>query len=244
MKSPDPAAPSRINVCIVDDEPVVLAAMADYFENAGFVVHRAGTAEALRRILRRERIDLVLLDIRLPDGDGLALMRDLRAQSNVPVILVTSRAEEADRVVGLELGADDYVTKPFSPRELLARAHSVLRRTHGSGEAASPHRDEIRRFAGWQLNLAGHQLIAPDGRQVRLTHAEFDLLAALVNNAGRIMSRNALLDAMSGRDLDPNDRTVDVLIGRLRRKLDPGPGQPGFITTEYGLGYLFAAQVT
>ncbi|MGJ5178580.1 response regulator [Bradyrhizobium oligotrophicum] len=228
-------------IAVVDDEPLIQSTLVNYFENAGFAVRGAETAEQMRRLMARERIDFVLLDIRLPDGDGLALMRDIRAESDVPVILITSRAEEADRIIGLELGADDYVTKPFSPREVLARVKTVLRRTRA---AADPGRHKrLRRFAGWCLDLETHRLTSPTGETTRLTSAEFELLALLVRHPGRIMSRNDLLDVMSNREWDPNDRTVDVLVGRLRRKIEADPAKPQIILTEYGLGYVFAEKV-
>jgi two-component system, OmpR family, torCAD operon response regulator TorR len=232
---------SDVVIAIVDDEPLIQSTLVTYFENAGFAVRSAETADQARRLMARERIDFVLLDIRLPDGDGLTLMRDIRAESDVPVILITSRAEEADRIIGLELGADDYVTKPFSPREVLARVKTVLRRTRAVADRGQGK--QLRRFAGWCLDLENHRLTSPSGESMRLTSAEFELLAALVRHPGRIMSRNDLLDVMSNREWDPNDRTVDVLVGRLRRKIEADPGKPQIILTEYGLGYVFAEKV-
>lgn len=241
MRNVEPLRSSDVVIAIVDDEPLIQSTLVTYFENAGFAVRSAETADELRRLMARERIDFVLLDIRLPDGDGLSLMRDIRADSDVPVILITSRAEEADRIIGLELGADDYVTKPFSPREVLARVKTVLRRTRAVADPA--HDKRLRRFAGWSLDLETHRLTAPSGETMRLTSAEFELLAALVRHPGRIMSRNDLLDVMSNREWDPNDRTVDVLVGRLRRKIEADPAKPQIILTEYGLGYVFAEKV-
>ena len=233
--------PSDLSIAIVDDEPLIQATLMNYFEKAGFQVRAADSVDGLRRLMDREKIDFVLLDICLPDGDGLALMRDIRANSAVPVILITGRAEEADRVIGLELGADDYVTKPFSAREVLARVNAVLRRTKAPTEPGNGKR--LRWFAGWRLDLEEHRLSSPAGETVHLTMAEFELLSALVRHPGRVMSRNDLLDVISHRDWDPNDRTVDVLVGRLRRKIEPDPAKPQIILTEYGLGYVFAAKV-
>jgi len=241
MRAEQAPRPDELVIAIVDDEPLIQATLVSYFENAGFQVRAADTADGLRRLMAREKIDFVLLDIRLPDGDGLSLMRDIRAESDVPVILVTGRTEEADRIIGLELGADDYVTKPFSPREVLARVNTVLRRTRMSRDEGAGRR--LRRFAGWCLDLDEHRLTSPAGEPVRLTAAEFELLAALVRHPGRILSRNDLLDVMSSREWDPNDRTVDVLVGRLRRKIEADPGRPQMIVTEYGLGYVFAEKV-
>lgn len=241
MRAEQAPRPSDLVIAIVDDEPLIQATLVSYFENAGFRVRSADTADGLRRLMAREKIDFVLLDIRLPDGDGLSLMRDIRAESDVPVILVTGRTEEADRIIGLELGADDYITKPFSPREVLARVNTVLRRTRAPREEGRSKR--LRHFAGWCLDFEEHRLTSPAGEPVRLTVAEFDLLSALVRHPGRIMSRNDLLDVMSSREWDPNDRTVDVLVGRLRRKIEADPGRPQMIVTEYGLGYVFAEKV-
>lgn len=233
-------SPQELRIAIVDDEPVIQQSLSTYFEGAGFKVSTADTAMALRRLLAREKIDLVLLDIRLPDGDGLSLMREIRGSSNMPVILVTSRSEETDRVVGLELGADDYVTKPFSHRELLARVNTVLRRTRGEAGRQSA---VSRRFAGWTLDLDGHRLISPEGEISRLTHGEFDLLAALTRHPGRIMTRDDLIAAVTDREWNPNDRTIDVLISRIRRKIEADPSKPQIIVTEYGLGYVFTERV-
>lgn len=232
--------PCDITIAIVDDEPIIQATLTSYFAGAGFSVRAADTADGLRQLMAREAIDFILLDIRLPDGDGLALMRDIRAESDVPVILVTGCADEADRIIGLEFGADDYVTKPFSPREVLARVNTVLRRTRAAPREARTVKR--RHFAGWCLDIENHRLTAPSGETVRLTVAEFEILAALVRYPGRVMSRNDLLDVMNGR-CDCNDRTVDVLVGRLRRKIEADPGKPRFIVTEYGLGYVFAEKV-
>lgn len=232
--------PRDLTIAIVDDEPIIQATLSSYFATAGFGVRAADSGDGLRQLLAREKIDFILLDIRLPDGDGLALMRDIRAESDVPVILVTACCDEADRILGLEFGADDYVTKPFSPREVLARVHTVLRRTLAvPGQARDKRR---RRFAGWCLDLEDHRLTTPSGEVVRLTLAEFEILAALVRYPGRVLSRNDLLDVINGR-CDCSDRTVDVLVGRLRRKIEADPGKPRLILTEYGLGYVFAEKV-
>lgn len=241
MKSGLTVSPQDIRIAVVDDEPVIQQTLRAYFEAAGFRVSTADSAIALRRLMDREQIDLLLLDIRLPDCDGLTLMREIRAKSNIPVILVTSRAEEADRVVGLELGADDYVTKPFSSRELLARVNTVLRRTMSAQKEVKQGK---RHFHGWSLELDAHRLISPDGETSRLTHGEFDLLAALTRHPGRIMSRDDLIASVTDREWNPNDRTIDVLISRLRRKIEPDPAKPVIIVTEYGLGYVFNERVT
>ncbi|ALG73500.1 transcriptional regulatory protein AruR [Azospirillum thiophilum] len=221
----------------VDDEPVARESIASYFQREGYRVSAVGDAASLRLLLAREKVDLVLLDIRLPGEDGLSVIRDLRAESDLPVIFVTGRGDEIDRVLGLELGADDYVTKPFSPRELLARVRTVLRRTADSGRGERG--GQLRQFAGWTVDLTQRSLTSPQGEEVRLTRGEFDLLAALVRHPGQVLSRDALLDEVSHRDAGPNDRTVDVLIARLRRKIEADPADPQLIVTEHGMGYRF-----
>ena len=243
MKWSAPAInPKDVHIAVVDDEPIIQETIAAYLKNEGYKVSTADGATELRRLMDRRQFDLVLLDIRLSDGDGLSLMRDLHANSDIPVILVTSKSDETDRVIGLELGADDYITKPFSPRELLARVHTVLRRLRRAPE--DPRPAALRRFAGWSLHVEDRRLTNPDGEQVRLTLAEFDLLSALVNHPGRVMSRADLVETIGDREWYPSDRTIDVLIGRLRRKIEPDPSRPTMIVTEYALGYVFAERVT
>lgn len=241
MRSALAVRPQELRIAIIDDEPIITETLSAYFGDAGFNVSISENAEGLRQLMERERIDLVLLDIRLPDGDGLSLMRDIRAQSDIPVILVTSRSDEADRIVGLEMGADDYVTKPFSKRELLARVNTVLRRTLSNTPAAPV--TGSRHFAGWSLDLEAHRLTSPTGGTDRLTHGEFDLLEVLTRYPGRILSRDDLIAAVADREWNPNDRTIDVLISRLRRKIEREPGKPSMIVTEYGLGYVFTEKV-
>ncbi|HYG86780.1 MAG TPA: response regulator [Azospirillum sp.] len=232
---------SDFHLVVVDDEPVARETLAGYLEREGFRISAVEDAHGLRGILEREKVDLVLLDIRLPGEDGLSIIRELRTRSDLPVIFVTGRSDEIDRVLGLELGADDYVTKPFSPRELLARVRTVLRRTT---DGARPERHNLtRRFAGWSFDLSQRSLTSPEGQEVRLTRGEFELLAALVRHPGQVLSRDALLDQISHRDGPPNDRTVDVLIARLRRKIEANPADPHLIVTEHGVGYRFAAPV-
>jgi len=232
---------SQKHLVVVDDEPVARESLAAYLEREGFRVTMSKDIRGLRGVLDREKVDLVLLDIRLPGEDGLSFLRELRSRSDLPVIMVTGRGEEIDRVLGLELGADDYVTKPFGPRELLARIRTLLRRTSEPGRPGNNNR--AWRFAGWTLDLATRCLTATSGEDVRLTRGEFDLLAALVRRPGQVLSRDALLDESSHRDGPPNDRTIDVLIARLRRKIEVDPADPRLIITEHGMGYRFAAPV-
>lgn len=234
------------HVVVVDDDPIARESISGYFEQEGFKVSGAENYAGLKAILARERVELLLLDIRLPGEDGLTIMRELRQHSDLAVILVTGRTEEVDRVLGLELGADDYVTKPFSPRELLARARTVLRRLAVAAAAPPPagNADKVIRFAGWCFDPERRRLTSPADEEVRLTRGEFELLAALLRQPGRVMSRDNLLDEISHRDWDPNDRTVDVLVARLRRKIEADPATPRLIVTEHGVGYVFAERVS
>lgn len=228
-------------VLIVEDEPATRALLAGYFHQAGFLVAEAENGRQTRETLLRQPPDLVLLDIELPDEDGFTLARSIREISNVGIIIVTNRAGEDDRVFGLETGGDDYVTKPPNPRELLARARNLLRRTHPS----KMHRAEgtVRRFGGWTMDLARRRLIDTAGKEVRVTRGEFELLALLVRSGGRVVTRDQLIDAVSGTDRTPNDRTIDVLVSRLRRKMGDEGVSPHIILTEKGLGYRLGVDV-
>lgn len=196
----------------------------------------------MRRRLAAGDIDLMLLDLGLPGEDGLALMRSLREHSSVPVIVVTGRGEPVDRIMGLEIGADDYVTKPFDVRELAARVRSVLRRTIEKREKPGDASDAVR-FAGWTLRLDARRLESPQGKTVELTTGEFDLLAALARAPGRVLSRDELLAATRNREAGPFDRTIDVQIGRLRRKIEADPQHPEIIKSVRGAGYVFTPKV-
>ena len=200
----------------------------------------AEDGDGMWRILERDAADLILLDINLPREDGLDLTRKLRAQSSVGIILVTVRTDEVDRIVGLEVGADDYVTKPFSPRELLARVKSVLRRAGDGAREPAPG----RRFAGWAFSAAARKLVSPEGEVVQLTRAEHELLSAMVDHPGQVLSRERLLALITHRSWEPGDRTIDVLIRRLRRKIEQEPGSPELIVTAHGEGYVFTPAVT
>jgi two-component system, OmpR family, torCAD operon response regulator TorR len=193
----------------------------------------------MRDMFAKGDVDLILLDINLPDEDGFALLREIRRQSEVGVIMVTGKGEDVDRIVALELGADDYVVKPFNKRELFARAKNLLRRTMS---ARLVRKDEpVKRFAGWTLNIPRRTLTSPAGEDVRLTRFEFELLATLSKNPGCVLTRDSLIDHTSGRDRASSDRTIDVLIGRLRRKIEATPNDPRIILTVQGVGYVLAA---
>jgi two-component system OmpR family response regulator len=201
----------------------------------------------MRKALADRAIDLVVLDLMLPGEDGLSLCRRLRSDSNLPVIMLTAMGEEIDRIVGLEMGADDYLAKPFNPRELLARIKAVLRRAGASSADAAEATDEQSatrvRFDGWTLDLSKRELISPSGVLVPISGGEFALLATLVAHPRRVLSRDQLLDFARGRDAQPFDRSIDVQVSRLRRKIENDPREPALIKTVRGGGYLFAAKV-
>jgi len=229
-------------VLIVEDEPATRSLLAGYFQTAGFLVAEAENGRQAREAMLRQPPDLVLLDIELPGEDGFSIARSIREISNVGIIIVTQRANEDDRVFGLETGGDDYVTKPPNPRELLARARNLLRRTHPSKMRRAE--GTVRRFSGWTMDLARRRLIDPDGQEVRVTRGEFELLALLVRSGGRVVTRDQLIDVVSGTDRNPNDRTIDVLVSRLRRKMADDGSQPRLILTEKGLGYRLGGDIT
>ncbi|KQP22465.1 response regulator [Pseudorhodoferax sp. Leaf267] len=232
------------HILVVDDDPALRALLLEYLGDNEMRVTAVDSGEAMLAAFDREAIDLVVLDLRLPGEDGLTLARQLRERANVPIVLLTGKAEEADRVMGLELGADDYVTKPFSPRELLARIRAVLRRYHQPTDV--PVRDEQRRafrFAGWELNLRTRRLTAADGSRLELSNHEFSLLVAFCSAPQRVLSRDQLLNLSRLHNAEVYDRTIDVQVLRLRRKIEADPFHPAFIVTERGAGYRFDVPV-
>ena len=233
----------RPHVLVVDDDESVRRLVDDYLVQNDFRVSAAATGAELMSAFAHEVIDLVLLDLRLRGEDGMQLLRQLRAQSQIPVIILTGRSEEADRVMGLELGADDYLTKPFSPRELLARIRTVLRRAHAGQEVHGAPVCRAYRIPGWELNLRTRRLTGDDGGQVALSNGEFNLLAALLSSANRVVTRDQLIEMSRRYDNEVYDRAVDVQILRLRRKLERNPGEPQIIITERGAGYRIAVPV-
>lgn len=232
-------------VLVVDDEEEIRDMIAAYLEREGFGVVAVPDGAAIRRTLAEDSVDLIVLDVRLPDEDGFTLVRDLRRTHDIPVILLTGKSEPIDRILGLELGADDYLSKPFELRELLARIRSVLRRTHAKPRAASEApAGQVKSFAGWSLDQVLRQLHSPKGVEVELTGAEFELLRELVNNPQSPISRNQLLNAAQSRDWAPHDRSIDVSISRLRKKLEKDPGRPTLIKTIRNVGYILTSEVT
>ncbi len=231
------------HILVVDDHRDIRELVGRYLAKNGFRTSTAEDAEAARTVLRNGAVDLVVLDIMMPGEDGLSLCRHLRESTLVPVILLTAMAEETDRIVGLEIGADDYLTKPFNPRELLARIRSVLRRTQALPPSREPNRDGVYRFAGWTLDPARRELTDADGVAVPLSTGEFRLLVAFLDRPGVVLSRDQLLDITRGREAVPFDRSVDNQVSRLRRKIEPDPKVPVLIKTVWGGGYSFGGDV-
>ncbi len=231
------------HILIVDDDAEIRQLLQDYLTRNGMRADAVGDGRAMRAALNSGRYDLVILDLMLPGEDGLTLCRDLRTRSNLPVIMLTARGEDTDRIVGLEMGADDYLPKPFNPRELLARIKAVLRRAQtlpGSGLASDTKR---LRFAGWTLDLSTRQLTSPQGVVTPLTSGEYRLLQVFLEHANRVLSREQLLDLTRGRDATPFDRSIDVQVGRLRRRLADTAQEPTLIKTVRGEGYVLAVTV-
>lgn len=227
------------HLLVVDDDGDIRELFRTYLSGMGYVVLEAADAATLREVLTARPVDLILLDQRLPDADGLALARELRSASDVGIIIITGYGQPVDRIVGLELGADDYVAKPVDLRELLARIRSVLRRRTPRPQGV----DEALLFEGWALDPASRSLTAPDGRTVDLTSGEFDLLMAFVRQPNRVLTRDELMNALHHRDAGPYDRAIDVQVGRLRRKIEADPTRPELIKSVRGAGYLFAPKV-
>ena len=227
------------NLLVVDDDEDIRELLHTYLSGVGYTVLEAADAKALRAVLASHPVDLILLDQRLPDADGLVLARELRADSDVGIIIITGFGQPVDRILGLELGADDYVAKPVDLRELLARIRSVLRR-RSPRPADTP---EALSFEGWNIDPSARRLIAPDGGVVELTSGEFDLLMVFVRQPNRVLSRDAIMDALHHRETGPYDRAIDVQVGRLRRKIEPDPARPVLIKSVRGAGYLFAPKV-
>jgi two-component system OmpR family response regulator len=232
------------HILVVDDQKEICEVVQQYLSSEGYRVSVANDGGGMRRVMDGAEVDLVILDLMLPGEDGLTLARQLREESTVGIIILTGRGETVDRIIGLEMGADDYLPKPFHLRELLARVKSVLRRASSRAQKEKPSGARARaRFAGWHLDLSTRELVSPDGGEVRLTTGEFDLLAAFVNNANQVLSRDRLLDLARNREAGPFDRTIDVQVGRLRRKLEPDPQKPTMIKTVRGTGYIFTPPV-
>ena len=231
------------HILIVDDDREIRDLLGRFLERQGLRVALARDAREARRLWPLGRYHLVVLDLMLPGESGLDFARWLRTQSDVPIVMLTAMGEETDRIVGLELGADDYVAKPFNPRELLARIRAVLRRANGEGERAKEPPPKAIRFAGWVLEPSRRRLTDPQGTEVTLTGGEYELLTVLVERPNRVLTRDMLMDLLHGRQAGPFDRAIDVAVSRLRRKLEDDGRNPSLIKTVRGGGYVLAATV-
>lgn len=230
------------HIVIVDDDRQIRGLLSSYLQGNGFQATAVADGKALDRLLHGRRVDLVVLDPMLPKEDGLTICRRLRAQARVPVIILTARRSEPDRIQGLELGAQDYVAKPFSPRELLARIRNVLGRWD-PGTRGHAHRPERYRFAGWTLDTISRSLIDPNGRTQPLAGSEYRILEALASQGNRVLSRDELMELTTGREAGAYDRSIDVRISRIRRLLDEDARGPAIIKTVYGEGYVIGVRV-
>jgi len=229
------------HILVVEDEPITREQLVSYFEEEGFRVSSTGSGDEVQQIVDDTDVVLVLLDIKLPGKDGLTLTREIRANSDIGIILVTSKQEQIDRILGLESGADDYVTKPFDPRELLSRARNLIRRVQI--QQTQRRRNHIRTFDGWSLDLNKRELTSPDGSAVQLSAGEYQLLLAFMEQAGEVMNRDQLMNRIRNREWFPDDRYIDVLVGQLRKKLGERAANAKIIATIHGTGYLFTPEV-
>ncbi len=234
--------PNVSHILVVDDDREIRELLARFLAKHGLRVSAAKDGVEMMKILDGSAVDLVVLDLMLPGEDGLSLCRRLRAKSSLPVIMLTAMGEDTDRIVGLEMGADDYLPKPFNPRELLARIKAVLRRVQAVPTVDSPVGDVVR-FDGWSMELGARRLVSPEGAEVELSTGEYELLLAFVTHPRRVLSRDQLLDLARGRSAAPFDRSIDIQVMRLRRKIESDPKEPRLIKTVRGGGYVFAAEV-
>ena len=231
------------HILLVDDERMIRDPLAAYLQKNGYRVTDAADARSARRALESSAIDLLVLDIMMPGEDGLSLCRHVREIGDLPIILLTARSEETDRIVGLGMGADDYVVKPFSPRELVARIKAILRRASAGNRRDAAPATGLYRFGEWILNSADWTLTGPDEIAIPLSTADYRLLLAFLERPRQVLSRDQLLDLTQGREANPFDRAIDNQISRLRRKIEPDPKSPSFIKTVWGGGYMLSADV-
>ena len=229
------------HILIVEDEPITREQLVSYFEEEGFKVSSTGSGDDVLPMIQNQGVNLILLDIKLPGKDGLTLTREIRAHSDVGIILVTSKNEQIDRILGLESGADDYVTKPFDPRELLSRARNLIRRVHI--QQSQKRKGHPRTFAGFVLDLNKREITDPDGVSSQLSAGEYQLLLAFMEKAGEVMNRDQLMNRIRNREWFPDDRYIDVLVGQLRKKLGERAASAKIIATIHGSGYLFTPEV-
>lgn len=231
------------HIAVVDDHRDIRDLVGKYLAQHGYRISVAENAASLRRLLERNALDLIILDVMMPGEDGLSLCRHVRGSTEVPIIFLTAVAEDTDRIIGLELGADDYLTKPFNPRELLARIKAVLRRVNSLPPQRAMLKAKEVRFDRWVLSVGRRELVGSDGVVVPLSTAEFRLLTAFLDHAGLVLSRDQLLDLTSGRNAESFDRSIDNQVSRLRRKIELDPKNPVLIKTHWGGGYSFTAEV-
>lgn len=231
------------HILVVDDDPRIRNLLSRYFEDEGYTVSCAADGRDMRAQMKQKDVDAILLDLSLPGGqDGLDLAREIRSQSDVPIMMLTGRDDVVDRIVGLEIGADDYLAKPFHLREVHARLKSILRRRNPSQPSKETASEDVLSFEGWSLNITRRSLQDPGGQEIDLTTGEFDMLVTLVRNAGRVLSRDQLMDMTRGRHLEAFDRAVDAQIVRLRRKIESDPKRPQLVKSVRGVGYVFTGR--
>ena len=231
------------HILVVDDDADIRDLLSEYLDRQGFRVSTAAEGRSMRVALGRSAPDLIVLDLMLPGDDGLTLCREVRSKSDVPIIMLTAKTEEIDRVVGLEMGADDYVAKPFSPRELLARIKSILRRSRALPVNLRPDDARAIAFAGWRLEIPTRTLISPESVAVPLSGTDFRLLRIFLDHPNRVLNRDQLMDMTQARDAGPFDRSIDLQVSRLRKRLNDNPKEPALIKTSRGEGYVLAAEV-
>lgn len=231
------------HILIVDDDKEIRTLLGDYLQKNEFKVTSVADGKAMQAVLDKEAVSLIVLDLMLPGEDGLVLCRNIRAKSEVPVMMLTAKGDDMDRIVGLEMGADDYLAKPFNPRELLARIKSILRRAKATPEGLKPEEASVVRFSGWRLDTLSRQLTSPEGVAVPLSGAEYRLLRVFIDHANRVLNRDQLMDLCRGRELFPFDRSIDVQVSRLRQRLGDDAKEPKLIKTIRGEGYMLAAKV-
>jgi two-component system OmpR family response regulator len=231
------------HILIVDDDRDIRALLGDYLRKNGYEVTAVADGKSMQAVLDTGGVSLIVLDLMLPGEDGLVLCRNIRAKSDIPVMMLTAKGDDLDRIVGLEMGADDYLAKPFNPRELLARIKSILRRAKTLPDALRPEEASIVRFSGWRLDTLSRQLTSPTGVAVPLSGAEYRLLRVFVDHANRILNRDMLMDLCRGREMFPFDRSIDVQVSRLRQRLGDDAKEPLLIKTIRGEGYMLASKV-
>lgn len=232
------------HILIVDDDRDIRDLLSEYLQKQGYRTSVAADGRAMRTALGRALPDLIVLDLMLPGEDGLVLCREVRAQSDIPIIILTARGEEVDRIVGLEMGADDYLAKPFSPRELVARIKSILRRSRALPSNLKPDQARLFLFAGWTLDVATRNLLSPEGVAIALSGTDYKLLRIFLDHPNRVLNRDQLIDMIQSRDAGPFDRSIDLQVSRLRRRLNDNPKEPAIIKTARGEGYVLAAEVS